>query len=159
MMYHWCCWPLPLMRSYQVKFQDYNKQECERGVDNFNHHQSRITQKGVSVRDCLHHVGIWACLWGILLLIFIGTWKSTLHRGWHHSLFRRFSTLWGWRKWREHKHVIVNITWSFLPSSCHSGFLLWQTVAWNWEHQWAISPISWFYGVFSHSNSNKTYLE
>ena len=32
--------------------------------------QSRI-RKRISIRDCLDYLGLWACLWGIVLFVFI----------------------------------------------------------------------------------------
>lgn len=98
MMYRCCCCPLPLSGSCQVKFQEHNKQECERGVIDFHHQQSRITWKG-SLNERLF-TSCW--LRGMSMRDSPDMReKSTLHRGWYHSLCKRFSVLWGWRKWSD----------------------------------------------------------
>lgn len=155
MMYHWCCSPLPLLRSCQVKFQDHNKQECERGVVDF-HQQSRITWKG-SLNE-----GLFTSCW----LLGMSMRDSPGYIYWDRKVYppswvaplpmQEIPNSVRVEKMKWHKHVIVNITRSFLPSSCHSGF---PAMADNCELQWAISPISWFCGIFSHSTRNETYFE
>ena len=117
-------------------------------------HNFEELKKGVSWKNCSYQVGLWACQWGLVLVV---NWQQKTHPTVGSTVPRLGPVLCERRLVRANKRVSqdtfmnllflvlnVDVVWPALSEFCLCDFLQWYTIVWKHKADKSFHPLCSF---------------